>query len=55
MERLAAEAGGLERDPQGGLEQVVLAGEDVAGRELEAAVCGADHRAGAVGEERHEA
>ena len=54
VERLAAEAGRLERDPQGGVEQVVLARHDVAGRQLEAATVGTHDRTRAVGEERHE-
>ena len=54
VERLTAEAGRLERDPERGVEQVVLARQHVAGRELEAAAVGTHHRAGAVGEERHE-
>ena len=54
VERLAAEAGRLERDPERGVEQVVLARQDVAGRQLEAAAVGTHDRAGAVGEERHE-
>ena len=54
MERLAAEARRFERNPQRGVEQVVLAGQDHPARELEAAVAGTHHGAEAVGKEGHE-
>ena len=54
VERLATEAGGLEGDSKGRVEDVVLVGKDLAGGQFEAAACGAHHGTGAVGEERHE-
>ena len=54
VERLTAEAGRLERDPEGGVEQEVLARQHVAGRQLETPAVGAHDHAGTIGEERHE-
>ena len=54
MERLAPEAGSFERDPESGVEQVVLAGQHLARRKLETAVFAPHDGAAAVREERHE-